>query len=320
MNHFRQITFLDYLPTDLPEAVESRITSYGEKASHTSSSALNLGTLLAETDCLLLRLGGAADEKLFASSPNLKYIGMLGTGVGRVDLPGAQQRGITVTNLVGYSTNAVAELTVMLMIAHLREFSRSVKHASNGDYSEATFSGSELASKKVGIIGMGKIGCRVAQILRKGFDCEVLYFSRTREPNVEAELGVKYCAQTDLLEHSDIVTLHLPAVSGMPALLGADSFSMMRSGSLLINTSPMELIDMNALVSALQSGKLSFITDHSDELAEGDARKLAGFHNCLLIPPIGYTTHEASNNKYEMFCSNIEQFLLGRPVNVVRPH
>ncbi len=145
---------------------------------------------LKETDCLLVKLGAKVTPKIIDNAPNLKYVGMYGTGVGGIDLKYAASKGITVCNIADYATEGVAEFTIGSILEYLRELERAKTQARNNDYSEAGFTGIEIRNKTFGIVGLGNIGKRTAEIAI-GFGSKVSYWSKNRKSDSERK-GIVY--------------------------------------------------------------------------------------------------------------------------------
>jgi len=249
--------------------------------------------------------------EMIDKAPKLKYIGMFGTGYGRIDTEYAAGKGITVTNIAGYSTESVAELAIAVLLEHIRELGRGKKQALEGNYSEDAFFGVyEIKGKNFGIIGIGRIGSRLAEIVQ-GFGAKVSYWNRTKKP------GLEYKELDELVASADFISIHLPYVPETKHLLNSGRIGKIKPGAVVVNLSPMELIDIDALCGRLEKGDITFILDHSDELEGEELAKLRKFENCIIYPPFGYTTREATRNKQEMFVDNIADFLKGKPTNKV---
>jgi len=267
-------------------------------------------------DCLLVKLGVKVNKTLIDKMPVLRYIGILGTGYNRIDTSYAASRGIAVCNIAGYSTESVSEFVFALILEHIRELSRAKEQAAKGLFSEEGFTASELKGKQFGIIGLGRIGGRTAEIASSGFGAEVHYWSRQRKGAYEQK-GILYQSLDPLLEGSDFLSIHLESNKGTEHILDAARVKKIKPGALLLNLAPMELIDIPALAARLEKGNLFFITDHADELTLEDAKLLSSFSNCTLYPAIGYITKEATQAKMDLFVANLENFLKGKPTNKV---
>lgn len=272
---------------------------------------------LADADALLLSLGRGADADLISSAPDLRYIGMLGTGYGRIDLEAARRQGVTVCNVADYSTEAVAEFVFAALLADLRDLDRARTQANEGDYDESSFDGTQVSSKTIGILGLGNIGRRVAELASSGFGAKVIYWSRSPKDIGDVEGIIAMATPEEVISAADVLSLHFELNPETDGFLGPERLALVQDGALLINTAPMELIDLRALEDGLKGQKFSLILDHSDEMDPGDAARLANYENCTVYPPIGYTTVEASAAKLEIFAQNISSFLEGSPQNVV---
>jgi phosphoglycerate dehydrogenase-like enzyme len=313
---FAKAVLVDYKPEDLPAEPRARLGQLCTKVVDVSSGEGRLETELTDTDCLLLRLGGSADRALLGQATQLKYIGMLGTGYGRIDTAYAASRGITVCNIAGYSTEGVAEFAFAVILEFLRELERAKRQAAAGDYSEASFTGSDLKGKSFGIIGLGRIGSRVAQIAQQGFQADVRYWSRNRKRASERD-GIRYQELDDLLSECEILSLHLEYNRQTERFLDASRIALINPGAVLVNLSAMELVEIPALEARLANKELTAIIDHSDELSEAEVQSLSKHGNCILYPPIAYTTTESTIAKHKMFIDNLENYLVGHPSNKV---
>jgi phosphoglycerate dehydrogenase-like enzyme len=150
----------------------------GRRAPHLlAEDAPHLGAALASADGLLLKPWLGADRALIDAAPGLRYIGMLGTGMGRIDARHASARGIAIRNVAGYSTRGVSEFVLAVVLAHLRDLERARSEVRAGRLSETGFAGSEIAGKTFGVLGLGRIGLAVARLAR-AFGAEAIYWSR----------------------------------------------------------------------------------------------------------------------------------------------
>lgn len=313
---YKKILCLNFTGDELEKSVWKRIDSLCEEKILIRQEDPVFKKHLMDADCLLVRLGASIDKKMIDDAPQLKYIGMFGTGYGRIDTEYASEKGITVTNIAGYSTEGVAELVFGAIIEHIRELERAKSQARKGDYSESTFKGYEIRNKKFGVIGLGRIGQRVAEIALKGFGAQVFYWSKNRKKDLE-NLGVRYQTIETLLKECDFVSIHFAYVPQTKGILNSKRIKMIKSKAVVVNLAPMELINIKALRERLKKEDITFILDHSDELAPYDAKSLSKYKNCIMYPPIGYVTKEATQAKLSLFVDNIENFLKGKPTNKV---
>jgi D-3-phosphoglycerate dehydrogenase len=239
---------------------------------------------------------------------------MLGTGYGGIDTAYAASKGITVTNVAGYATEGVAEFAFGILIEHLRDIAKAKQQAKAGDYSD-NFTGSEIKAKKFGVIGLGHIGRRTAEFA-KAFGAEVSYWSRKRKEDAEAS-GISYCDVEKLLSESDIITLNLSLNPETEGFLNSDRIKAIKTGAIIINPSPMELVDFEALVIRLEKSDMTFMLDHSDEVTPEQLEKLKPFDNCIIYPPIAYLTKEANQLRKRIYIDNLKYFLEDKPTNKV---
>jgi len=248
------------------------------------------------------------------TAKNLKYIGICATGYGRIDTKHASLKKITVCSVPGYATESVAEFVFAILLENLREIERAKHQVTKSIYSEAGFTGTQIKDKVFGVVGLGRIGLRVAEIANHGFKAKTFYWSRQKKTKL---LGIEYKPLEKLIKESDIISLHLTINKDTEKIINKKLINLVKSGAVIINTAPMELVDLKALELRLQKGDISFILDHSDEMAAADTERLKKYKNCIIYPPIGFTTLEATALKKEIFVNNIENFVKGKTSNKV---
>lgn len=210
-----------------------------------------------EADGLITRGSIKIPRELMTSNPRLKVVGVHGIGCDHVDLAAAKELGKTVCNTPDALTVTVAEMAMALTLALLRNIVSADKAVRGGEWSRkySDLIGAELAGKKVGIIGLGRIGNATA-LRMKAFDADVYYWSRTRKPDKEKEYGYKWLELDTLLQTCDIISLHIPSTPETRHLIGAKQIELMKHGVYLVNTARGKVIDEQALIKALQRGKI----------------------------------------------------------------
>ena len=166
-----------------------------------------------------------------------------------------------------------------------------------------------------GVIGAGNIGSRVAEIAQ-GFGARTKYWNRNRKEILESK-GIEYKDADDLIAESDILSLHLALTKETENFMDAQRINSLKKGAIVVNTSPMELIDLDSLKERLTKEDIVFIFDHSDEMSKENIKRFSKYENFVIYPPIGYISKEAKVNQQEIFVKNIENFLKGKPTNVV---
>jgi phosphoglycerate dehydrogenase-like enzyme len=292
-----------------------RLDMLAERRVNLPKDSPDIRAHLADADCILTGFGVKVDKADMAAAPRLKYIGVLATAYGKIDVASAKAKRITVSNIAGYSTEAVAEFIFAAILEHIREVEKGKRQAREGNYSESGFNATEIRGKTFGILGLGSIGSRTAEIAL-GFGADVRYWSRTRKPEIEAK-GAVYEAADSLIPKCDFLSLNFALTKETEKFLNDKRMQAIKRGAIVVNTAPMELVDIDALERRLAKGDMTFILDHSDEMTPEDLKRLSKHANCVIYPPIAYVTKEARMAKQEIFVGNMESFLKGSPKNVV---
>ena len=249
------------------------------------------------------------------SAPNLRMISIWATTCHYADVEAARQRGIIVTHVPGYATEAVAEHVFGLLLASVRRLLPADKHVREGKFDWRPFTGTELAEKTLGLVGTGAIGCRVGEI-GKAFKMRILGFDKAPNMKKAQEIGMAYVDLQTLLRESDIVSLHLTLTSETERLIGKREIEMMKKGAVVINTAQGKVVDEKALVDALRSRKLSYAgldVFGEEPLAQGNP--LIELDNTVLSPHVGFHTVEAVKRCTDICIDNVAKFLEGRPQN-----
>jgi len=255
-------------------------------------------------------------KNIIDSAKKLKMISIWATTCHYADLEAAKERGIVVTHVPSYATEAVAEHVFALLLAAIRRLPSADKHVRRGDFDWRPFTGSELAGKTFGIIGTGAIGCRVAEIA-KAFKMQVLGYDKYPNLKRAEEIGMKYVDLYTLLKESDCITLHVTLTSETKKLIGKKEIEAMKKGAGIINTSQGKVIDEKTLVDALKSGKISFASlDVFEEEPPPKDNPLFKLDNVILSPHIAFNTVEAAKRCTDICVDNVMKFLEGHPQNV----
>ena len=221
------------------------------------STEETLAGLIADADGLITRGSIAITRKLMDSSPRLKVVGVHGIGCDHVDLAAAKELGKVVCNTPDAVTVTVAEMAMSLTLALLRNVVSSDRAVRAGQWKRkySDLIGAELAGKQVGIIGMGRIG-KATAVRMQAFGAEVSYWSRTRKPELEEDLGFNWMELDDLVRESEIISLHIPATPETRKIISASRIESMRDGVYIVNTARGKVIDEEAMIKALRSGKV----------------------------------------------------------------
>ncbi len=252
------------------------------------------------------------DRKVIDSCPNLKYIGIWATGYSWIDVEYAKKKGIIVTNVPAYATESVAELVFGQLISLIRKTRQADEAARKGRHEFEKFMGEELKDKTLGIIGLGRIGTRVAEIAN-AFEMNVIYFSRTRKPEQESK-GIRYEKLEDLVKKSDIITLH---ASSKEELITPKLIEQTKQGAIVINMGVGRSVNEDVLIKNVNSGKIRAILDvYKDNKIDRGIRD-ATRKNTLLTPHIGFYTRQAIFRLTQTCTENARSYLEGKTKNKV---
>lgn len=262
-------------------------------------------------------------EIMDAIGPRLKIIANYAVGFDNVDVKAATDRGILVVNTPSDQVNeSVAEFTWTLLLALSRRMTEGEAFAKKGAYhgwEPDIFLGRDIYEKTLGIVGMGRIGGRVAK-RAKGFNMHVLYYNRSQDARVEEETGAKFVQMDELLKNSDYVTVHLPLTEETRHFINADSLSKMKHGSYLINTARGPIVDEKALAVALRDGKLAGAALDVHENEPQMNPELMQMENVILTPHIASATVEVREKMTEQTVDSVLKTLKSeKPENLVNP-
>jgi D-lactate dehydrogenase len=301
------------------------------------SGLLGAAEAVREAEALSVFIYSHVTRETIQAMPNLKFIATRSTGFDHIDVAACRERGIAVSNVPSYGENTVAEHTIALLLMLSRKVHQSVLQMRSGRVDLAELTGFDLQGKTIGVIGAGHIGLHVIRIAR-GFGMRVLAFDTRREPFLADLLGFEYAALGRLLEQSDIVTLHCPLTDKTFHLLGPEQFAGMKPGAVLVNTSRGGLVDTDALVDALESGKVSgagldvlegeeLIKEEKQLLQEPRDverlrtavrnRVLLGRENVVFTPHNAFNSREALVRILEVTLANLEAYRAGQAANRV---
>lgn len=247
-------------------------------------------------------------EEVLSKCGNLELLSVGFTGLDHIDLDYCKKHNIQVVNAAGYSTTAVSELTIALMLDLLRHIT-SLDGTIRQGQGRGTFLGHELRGKTVGLVGTGAIGTATARLL-VAFGCRVLAFNRTCHLDAEA-LGVTYVDLPTLMRHSDIVSLHVPLTPETHHLISANMLALMKPTALLVNTARGNVVDITALTQTLKEGRIAgaAVDVYEQEPPLPSSHPLLQAPNCICVPHIGFATHEAFNIRAGIVFSTVKKHL-----------
>lgn len=261
------------------------------------------------------------NKQILVSLPRLKYIGVLATGYNVVDVDTASDLDIIVTNIPAYSTDSVVQMTfahILTMtnrVEHYTQQNRNGRWSYNPDFVYWDTPLIELAGKTMGIVGLGNIGMKVAQLARC-FGMEVYAF--TSKASSLLPEGIQKTTFEGLLSVSDILSLHCPLNRSTREMINASSLAKMKEGALLINTGRGPLVNEADVAEALRSGHLGgYGADVMCQEPPAEGNPLFSAPNAYITPHIAWATFEARKRLIAIAVGNVKAFIDGNPVNVV---
>lgn len=280
-------------------------------------------TGVAGVDGLLCLLTDVIDDDVLAANPGLKVVANYAVGFNNIDVAAATARKIPVTNTPGVLTDSTADLTFALILATARrivEGDRLMRTKSWTGWAPLQLLGGDVTGRTLGLIGMGRIGQAVAR-RAIGFDMNVLYWNRTRLPEIdEAKHGLTYAEIDAVLSQSDFVSMHVAMTDETHHLIGRDRLALMKSSATIINTARGPIIDEAALVDALSSGTIASagldVYEHEPRLHPG----LSELDNVVILPHLGSATIGTRTQMGMMAANNCLMACRGEvPPNLVNP-
>lgn len=282
------------------------------------SSESEAAQKLAPFDVLcLMRERTPFPRALVERLPNLKFVSLTGLRAASLDSKALGERGIPVSNTrPGDSTASTSELTWGLIIAAARGLERGMQNMRAGRWHEDIPAGGGLAAKRLGLIGLGRIGAYVGRI-GKAFGMDVVAWSQNLTPEKAAEQGVRHVSKEDLLATSDVVSVHLVLSDRTRGLLGRKELALLKPGALLVNVSRGPLIDERALLQALTEKRIHAALDVYDREPLPADHPLRRMENVTLAPHLGYVNDETYRVFHQDSVENVEAWLAGRPIRVM---
>lgn len=302
----------DPVETSLAEGFDARLNSPDQPF-----SAAALRKAFQESDAVLPTVSDRISSDLFGDDLRARIIANFGVGTDHIDLPAAVDAGLVVTNTPGVLTDCTADLTMALILAVMRrlgEGERVLRAGDWGGWGPTNMLGTRVTGKTLGIVGFGRIGRAVAHRAHHGFGMRVLFHTPDRVSPAEAlALGAEPRASIEaMLEECDVVSLHCPATPETRHLIDADRLARLRPHAFLINTARGDVVDEEALVKALEEGRLAGagldVYEHEPRVTPA----LEEFPNVVLAPHIGSATLETRTAMGMRAVENLRAFFAGR--------
>lgn len=329
---------------------------YGNVLPHHDLVAVpNLQEVEEDAEIVSVFIDDQIDDAFLTQHPKLKLIATRSSSLDHIDLASCRARGVAVCNVPHYQEESVAEHTFALLLALARRLRELMVHAKDGSFSYAAVRGFELQGKTIGLLGMGRVGQRVA-ILAKAFRMNVIADDIEHSEELAHDLGFEWVSRNELYARSDIISLHATISAETYHVINRESISRMKRGVIVINTARGALIDTMALRDGLESGQiggagLDVLQDErvlrqsapeiitadilrhlrSDALAleARDADRIRDLRelvlgeavlsrpNVVFTPHVAFNSHEAIARLREMNAANLKAFLAGKPQNLV---
>jgi len=312
----------------LPAAVENRMIELFDAELNKDDIPMSRGEIAAammKADVLVPTISDIIDQKLLArAGENLRLIASYGAGFDHIDVQTARQRGILVSNTPGVLTDDTADMTLALMLGVMRRFqegSSLIQKKSWDGWSPSAMLGTRLGGKRLGILGMGRIGSAVAD-RAKVFGMEIHYHNRKKlHPALEGPTNAQYWESLEaMLQEIDVLSVNCPHTPSTFHMINSSRLSLMKKTAFIVNTSRGEVIDENALARALRNKQLAGAALDVFEARKEVNSHLRGLPNVMLLPHMGSATDEARIEMGEKVIINIKTFIDGhRPPDQVVP-
>lgn len=285
------------------------------------SSVEDAAAKLAPFDMLgLLRERTAFPRALIEKLPNLKFMVLTGARASSLDDKAATERGIPISNTPGGGSNApTAELCWALLMSCARDLAKAERLMRTGGWHDGITQMNVLEGKRLGVIGLGRLGSRVAGYA-KAFGMDVVAWSQNLTAEKAAQGGARLVTKDELLATSDFISIHLVLSARTRGLLGAADLAKMKKTAILINTSRGPIVDEAALLAALQNGTIAHAgLDVYDKEPVAKGHPFTKLDNVTLVPHLGYVVEDSYRHFYAGTIEDIEAWLDGKPINLINP-
>ncbi|MCW3131783.1 MAG: phosphoglycerate dehydrogenase [Candidatus Methanospirare jalkutatii] len=303
------------LVTDpLAEEGIKRLSEFADVSVAEGLSSEELKAKIGEYDALVVRSGTKVTADVIYAASRLKVVGRAGVGVDNIDVEAATEKGILVVNAPEANTISAAEHTIALILALARKIPSANASLKAGKWERKKHMGVELNGKTLGILGLGRVGTEVAK-RAKAFGMKILAYDPYISAEKALQLGVSLLPLEEVLRRSDFISLHTPLTKETYHLLDRDAFEKMKDGVRIINCARGGIIDEDALVEAIKSGKVAGAAlDVFEEEPPSPDSELLRLENVIVTPHLGASTEEAQRTAALVIAEEIERALRGEPV------
>jgi len=271
---------------------------------------------IGDYDAIITRSGTQVDRDLLDHAHKLKIVARAGVGIDNVDVPAASERGIIVVNAPFGNTNSAAEHTMAILLSMCRNVPVANASLKSGEWKRAPFTGYELKERTLGVIGLGKVGGRVARRAR-AFEMDVLVYDPYISEKRATDFGTRLVGLDELIENADVITVHTPLNDETRDMITAEHFAKMKDGVIIVNCARGGIINEEAMVAALDTDKIlgaAFDVFSAEPPASETLKKLIGHPKMVVTPHLGANTFEAQENVAVDVSREIVNYLDGRPV------
>lgn len=271
---------------------------------------------IGEYDAIITRSGTQVDRDLLEHATNLKIVARAGVGIDNVDVPAASEKGIIVVNAPFGNTNSAAEHTMAILLSMCRNVPEANASLKSGEWKRAPFTGYELKDKVMGIIGLGKVGGRVARRSRS-FEMDVIVYDPYISEKRAEDFGTRLVELDELIAQADVISVHTPLNEETTDLITSAHFAEMKDGVIIVNCARGGIINEKAMLAGLESGKVgaSAFDVWSEEPPQDETlKKLIGHPKMVVTPHLGANTFEAQQNVAVDVSREIIHYLDGQPV------
>lgn len=276
-----------------------------------------LHRVIGDYQAIITRSMTQVNLALLEKAENLKIIARAGVGIDNVDVDAASSRGIIVVNAPYGNVNSAAEHTMAIMLSFCRNVALANASLKSGEWQRAPFTGHELKEKTIGVIGLGKVGGRVALRCR-AFEANVIAYDPYIAEKRADDFGVKLVSLEDVIRFSDIITVHTPLNEETRDLINGEHFAGMQDGVFIVNCARGGIINEQAMLDALESGKCggaAFDVWSEEPPKTATLKKLIGHPKMLVTPHLGANTFEAQKNVAVDVSKEIVNYVDGRPLS-----
>jgi D-lactate dehydrogenase len=274
-----------------------------------------------DADALSVFITTKLPREVLEKLPNLKLLCTRSVGYDHIDMEYCTEKGIIVCNVPDYGSHVIAEHVFALLLGTMRHIGEGNRRVRDGEFDYRGLRGMALQSKALGIVGTGKIGKKVAKIAY-GFGMKILAYDVFRAPELTEQFGVQYVELSQLLAESDIISLHAPSLPSTKHMINTESLASMKNGVVIVNTARGSLIDSDALLAALNSGKvrnaLLDVLEHEADV-EADTR-LVMHPRVTTTPHIAFYADDSVRTMYEDSTTSMKEWIAGgTPAHTVKP-